>query len=246
MEFNLSELWDTMGFFARLILVVLVLMSILSLVIMFERAFAFVRTKRESLDFAGKVAPVLERGDLEGAYALSRESEKIGYLGRIIRGGLNAYHAKRHEPEDLCFESVARALERQSQRESHTLRRGLTTLASVSSLAPFVGLLGTVVGIVNSFTSMAASGAGGLGTVSAGVAEALVATATGLFVAIPALAIYNYMQGWVDGRAVDMAEAANELLDIVASELKVRDADTRHATAEQAIVGQVPAVPAPT
>ncbi|MCA9518305.1 MAG: MotA/TolQ/ExbB proton channel family protein, partial [Myxococcales bacterium] len=110
----------------------------------------------------------------------------------------------------------------------------------------FVGLLGTVVGIVNSFTSMAETGAGGLGTVSAGVAEALVATATGLFVAIPALAVYNYMQGWVDARGVDMAETANELLDIVASDLKVRHADARHATAEEAVVGRVPAVPQPT
>ncbi|MCB9736234.1 MAG: MotA/TolQ/ExbB proton channel family protein [Deltaproteobacteria bacterium] len=246
MEFSLSQLWESMGFFARLILILLILMSVLSLVIMFERAFAFMRTKQESLSFAGKVAPILERGDLEGAYALAKGNEKIGYLGRLIRGGLGAYHAKKHEAEDLCFESTARALERQSQRESHTLRRGLTTLASVSSLAPFVGLLGTVVGIVNSFTSMAETGAGGLGTVSAGVAEALVATATGLFVAIPALAVYNYMQGWVDARGVDMAETANELLDIVASDLKVRHADARHATAEEAVVGRVPAVPQPT
>jgi biopolymer transport protein ExbB/biopolymer transport protein TolQ len=93
-------------------------------------------------------------------------------------------------------------------------------LATVSSTAPFVGLLGTVMGIVNSFQSMAASGSGGLGTVSAGIAEALVTTAFGLLVAIPAVMAYNYLQGWVDERAIDISESSNELLDLVARRLR--------------------------
>jgi biopolymer transport protein ExbB/biopolymer transport protein TolQ len=120
---------------------------------------------------------------------------------------------------DLTIESVARGLERQAQREQQNLKRGLNLLATVGSTAPFVGLLGTVVGIVNAFQQMAATGSGGLATVSAGIAEALITTAFGLLVAIPAVMAYNYMQGWVDARMVDMTESANELLDHVARKL---------------------------
>jgi biopolymer transport protein TolQ len=96
-------------------------------------------------------------------------------------------------------------------------------LGTVSSTAPFVGLLGTVIGIVTAFQQMAATGAGGLATVSAGIAEALVTTAIGLLVAIPAVFAFNYLQGWVDARAVDIAESSNEFLDLVARHLRAND-----------------------
>src|SRR5439155_2892061 len=119
----------------------------------------------------------------------------------------------------VAVESVARALERQAQREVQSLKRGLGVLATVGSTAPFVGLLGTVMGIITAFQSMAASGSGGLGTVSNGIAEALITTAFGLLVAIPAVMAYNYLQGWVDARAVDISESSNEFLDVVAKQL---------------------------
>src|SRR5581483_1571912 len=121
-------------------------------------------------------------------------------------------------------ESVARALERQAQREVATLKRGHGVLATVGSTVPFVGLLGTVMGIVNAFQQMAASGSGGLGTVSAGIAEALITTAFGLLVAIPAVMAYNFLQGWVDARGIDMSESSNEFLDVVAKKLDARPA----------------------
>jgi biopolymer transport protein ExbB/TolQ len=156
--------------------------------------------------------------------------EDIGYLGRVIRAGLLAYkttsvfkptgHHEGHQAvSELCFESVARALERQAARETQVLKRGIAILATVASTAPFVGLFGTVIGIINSFNSMAASGSGGLGTVSAGIAEALGTTAVGLFVAIIAVVAYNVLQGWVDARAVDVSESSNEFLDVVARTL---------------------------
>jgi biopolymer transport protein ExbB/biopolymer transport protein TolQ len=86
----------------------------------------------------------------------------------------------------------------------------------VGSTAPFVGLLGTTMGIVNAFQLMAAAGSGGLGTISAGIAEALITTAFGLLVAIPAVMAYNFLQGWVDARSVDLSESSNEFLDLVA------------------------------
>lgn len=218
-DFSLGGIWDKMGVFATLVVYILGFMSMVSIGIAVERAIVYFRSRRESVKIVSDLGPLLEQRDFATATARAKEL-KVGYLGRILKAGLVAFNAKRHEHEDVAYESVTRALERQTQREVHTLRRGLTTLASVSSLSPFVGLMGTTVGIVNSFTEMAEKGSGGLAVVSAGVAEALVTTALGLIVAIPALALYNYLQGWVDARSVDMAETSNEFLDLVASELK--------------------------
>ncbi|MCC6621491.1 MAG: MotA/TolQ/ExbB proton channel family protein [Deltaproteobacteria bacterium] len=221
-DFSLGGIWEKMGAFATLIVYILAFMSFVSIGLGIERAIVFLRGRSDSLKALKDIEPFLAVRDFEGAVARLK-GDKQGYLGRVLQSGIVAYLAKRHEHEDVAYESVTRAVERQTQRELLVLKRGLTTVASVSSLAPFVGLLGTTVGIVNSFTEMAEKGSGGLAVVSAGVAEALVTTAFGLLVAIPALAIFNYLQGWVDARGVDMAETANELLDIVASELKLEE-----------------------
>ena len=215
MQFTLTDLWHHMGLFARLIVAVLGVMSIASLVVMAERLIVFNRSRSESRNFAEKMANTLAKNDLM-TVAGTKVGDKVGHLGRVIGAGLNALRLSTDKDKDLQVESVARALERQAQREVQSLKRGLGLLATVGSTAPFVGLLGTVMGIVNAFQSMALTGSGGLGTVSAGIAEALITTAFGLLVAIPAVMAYNYLQGWVDARAVDISESSNEFLDLVA------------------------------
>ncbi len=203
-----------MGMFAKTIVVVMAIMSIASLLVMFERLVVFNKSRSQSRAFAEKMGKLLATGELSAA-ANANLGKDVGHLGRVINAGLTAYRIapKNH---DAAVESVARALERQAQREVQSLKRGLGLLATVGSTAPFVGLLGTVMGIVNSFQSMAATGSGGLGTVSAGIAEALITTAFGLLVAIPAVMAYNFLQGWVDDRTVDISESSNEFLDVVA------------------------------
>jgi biopolymer transport protein ExbB/TolQ len=186
-------------------------------VVMAERLVVFNRSKFESKAFAQKMAGILAKGDLATA-ASTPTGKNVGHLGRVINAGLTAYKLAPRD-RDMAVESVVRALDRQAQREVQSLKRGLGLLATVGSTAPFVGLLGTVMGIVNSFQMMAASGSGGLGTVSGGIAEALVTTAFGLLVAIPAVMAYNFLQGWVDARAVDISESSNEFLDVVAKTL---------------------------
>jgi len=176
------------------------------------------RSNGESKAFAEKMAAVLARGDIDEA-ANTKLGSELGHLGRVIKAGLVAYKGRGTADRELTFESVARALERQAQREVQTLKRGHGLLATVGSTAPFVGLLGTVMGIVNAFQQMAASGSGGLGTVSAGISEALITTAFGLLVAIPAVMAFNFLQGWVDARAIDISESSNEFLDVVAKRL---------------------------
>jgi biopolymer transport protein ExbB/TolQ len=220
MQFTMSELWAHMGLFARLVVGVLAVMSLASLVSAGERIAVYLRSSRESLAFADKTGPILAQGDLAGASAAgAKMGKEVGHLGRVIGAGLAAYKTTFPGPRDLVFESVARALERQAQREVQSLKRGHGLLATVGSTAPFVGLLGTVMGIVNAFQQMAATGSGGLGTVSAGISEALITTAFGLLVAIPAVMAYNSLSGWVDARAVDISESSNELLDVLARKL---------------------------
>ena len=218
MQFTLSELWAHMGLFARMIVGVLAVMSIASLVVIVERCLLFSRSRRESRAFAAKMGGMLAKGDLAKA-AATKHGDDVGYLGRVIGAGLLAYRTTSIVKPDLVFESVARALERQAQREAQVLKRGIAVLATVSSTAPFVGLLGTVMGIVNAFQSMGAAGTSTLGTVAGGIAEALITTAFGLLVAIPAVMSFNALQGWVDARTVDIAESSNEFLDVVARKL---------------------------
>lgn len=213
MQFTLTDLWAHMGLFAKGIVAVMLAMSVGSLVVMVERLFAFTRSSGESRAFAARLGPLLESGGLAAA-ASAPDGAGVGHLGRVINAGLKAFRTAPKE-KDTAIDSVARALERQALREVQLLKRGLGVLATVGSTAPFVGLLGTVMGIVNSFQMMAISGSGGLGTVSAGIAEALVTTAFGLLVAIPAVIAYNFLQGWVDARTVDLSESSNEFLDHV-------------------------------
>ena len=227
MQFTLTDLWHHMGLFARLIVAVLGVMSIASLVVMAERLIVFNRSRSESRNFAERMANTLTKADL-ATVANQKIGDKVGHLGRVIGAGLNALRLTPSKDKDMQVESVARALERQAQREVQSLKRGLGLLATVGSTAPFVGLLGTVMGIVNAFQSMALTGSGGLGTVSAGIAEALITTAFGLLVAIHAVMAYNYLQGWVDARAVDISESSNEFLDLVA---KQAGTTTSHAAA---------------
>jgi biopolymer transport protein ExbB/TolQ len=212
MQFTLSALWANMGLFARLVVVVMGVMSLASLFVMGERIMFFLKNAGDSRSYAARLAPMMSNLTAAAAADLGGN---VGYLGRVIGAGLKAYRTAPKESE-AAVDSVARALERQASREVQTLKRGLGILATVGSTAPFVGLLGTVMGIVTAFQKMAESGSGGLGTVSAGIAEALVTTAMGLLVAIPAVMGFNFLQGWVDGRAVDISETSNEFLDAVA------------------------------
>jgi biopolymer transport protein ExbB/TolQ len=220
MQFTLSDLWSHMGLFARMIVGVMGIMSLASLFVASERLLTFRKARKNSRAFLLNLAPLLMRRDIEAAAAMPLEGES-GYVGRVLSAGLKAYRVSPKGDADLSFELVARALERQTERETQNMKRGQSLLATVSSTAPFVGLLGTVMGIVNSFQQMAASGSGGLATVSAGISEALVTTAFGLLVAIPAVMIYNYFQSVMEGVTVDISESANELLDVVATQAKV-------------------------
>ena len=114
--------------------------------------------------------------------------------------------------EDL-LDTVRRSIQRASALTASDLKKGIAALATIGSTAPFVGLLGTVVGVITAFQGIAASGSGGIGAVSAGIAEALVETALGLVVAIPAVWFYNYLTGRIEYFNVEMDNSSSELVD---------------------------------
>ena len=115
-------------------------------------------------------------------------------------------------------DAVNRQMERAKERETANLKRGLGLIATTGTTAPFIGLFGTVVGIINSFQGLSGDGGGGLGAVAGGISEALFATAVGLLVAIPAVAAYNYFTSRVLKLQIDMNDVASELVDYVLKE----------------------------
>jgi biopolymer transport protein ExbB/TolQ len=230
MQFTFVELWASMGFAARFIAITMLAMSLVSVIVGCERLLALYKGHQASRAFAEKLANKLHDGNVDSALTFISDNQQtdMGPLGRVLTSGLSAYQGAPKHDEDFTFEAVARVLERQALREAHTMKRGVGVLATIASTAPFVGLLGTVLGIVNSFQMMASSGSGGLAAVSSGIAEALTTTALGLLVALPAMAAYNGLTAMVEARALDISEASNELLDVLALHLRTRNTATTH------------------
>ena len=221
MSFDLVHMWQAMGFFAKFIAIVLAIMSIYSLGVMAERLVTYARAGAASRGYAEQLRTLLPTRKYGEAVALSKKLKR-GHLSKVLglaieeyARGMTALHTR--GPQDVgefdVIAAVNRAVDRSSMRTVADLRRGLGALATVGSTAPFVGLLGTVAGIITAFQAMAASGSGGLGTVSAGIAEALVTTAFGLLVAIPAVMMFNYLTNRVEEMEVDINDSANELVD---------------------------------
>ena len=225
-SFNPIELWNSMGFLARLVVIFLGIMSVYSLWVMIDRFMVFSKAKRYSLAFVLALRERLQKKDLNGAMKLSK-AEPQSPIAKVISEALQEYRdgldaIAQTGPEEIgdfdVVDAVNRAIDRVKEREVANLKKGLGGLASISSAAPFIGLFGTVVGIINAFRSMAASGQGGLGAVSAGIAEALFTTAVGLLVAIPAVMTFNYFTNAIEAMVVDMNDISSELISYMLRE----------------------------
>jgi biopolymer transport protein ExbB len=215
MGFNLIEIWHTMGFLSKLVAVSLAVMAVLVLGVVIERSYAMARGAAQSREFAKKGAPAIETGDWQALVDLAK-----GYghspLARLLGAGARHYltFAEPAKGSGLgAVEATRRELARRAETVSAELRTGMGMLASIGSITPFVGLFGTVVGIITAFQGIAKSGSSGLGAVSAGIAEALIMTAFGLLVAIPAVLIFNYLNGKIDGVERKLTTASGEFLD---------------------------------
>src|SRR5688572_4260886 len=216
-HFSMMGMWEQMGWIAKGVVIILAAMSIYSLGFAIERLWKFHKAKQESLRVALGVTPLLKQHKLDEAIALAKDKKfRHSHLARVLAAGLTEfqYESSQDLPPDFdIVDAGRRAIERETLMTTAEMKKGLGNLATISTTAPFIGLFGTVVGIINAFRGMAISGSGGLGAVSAGIAEALATTAFGLFVAVPAGWMYNFFLNKVERFNVEMSNASSQLID---------------------------------
>jgi biopolymer transport protein ExbB len=215
---DLLKMWNDMGWVAQAIGIILIFMSMISFGVAIERIYTFTQARKQSKLYAPQVAKHLKEGRLKDAIAISSsKTYRYSHLAKVVLAGLQEYQFQQESGSNLSREdlvdTVRRAIQRASALTANDLKNGVAALATIGATAPFVGLLGTVVGIITAFQGIAATGSGGLGAVSAGISEALVETALGLVVAIPAVWFYNYLTGRIEYFNVEMDNSSSELLD---------------------------------
>ena len=215
---NLIDLVGRMGGVAIGVGLVLVVMSMWSFGVAIERYYTFAQARKQSKLYAPQVAKHLKDGRLKDALTVSQsKTYQYSHLAKVVLAGLQEYQFQHDAGAGLSREdlvdTVRRAIQRASALTSSDLKKGIPSLATIGSTAPFVGLLGTVVGVISAFSGIASTGSSGLGAVSQGISEALVETALGLVVAIPAVWMYNYFTGRLEYFNVEMDNSSSELVD---------------------------------
>ena len=213
-EFTLSEMVRNMGPVAITVVIILLIMSVYSIAIMVERYLTYTAAKKQSREFAPRVAQALKNNRIEEAINISDKHRK-SHLAMVVNSGLQEFraHEQSNEISGNEIEASKRALQRAIAIKTAEFRRGLSGLATIGSTAPFVGLFGTVFGIINAFRGMKTAASQGIGAVAGGISEALFTTALGLVVAVPAVWLFNYFTGKVDGFIVEMDNSASALVD---------------------------------
>jgi biopolymer transport protein ExbB/TolQ len=219
MGLSLTEMFKHMGGVAWGVTITLLLMSVISIGIMIERWYTYSQATKQSRKYAPEVARLLKQGKIKEAIDVSHGvGVKHSHLAKVLVVGLQEWQYQQETGEaerdkDGAVDAAKRAIQRATAVNLADLKRGLSGLATIGSTAPFVGLFGTTFGIINAFSGMAATGSGGIAAISAGIAEALITTAFGLFVAVPAVWAYNYLASRVEGFNVEMDNSSSELLD---------------------------------
>ena len=242
MNTDLLHLWEQSGAFAKFIIIVLAIMSVYSLTITIQKLIKVKKSEAATRKFAPQFSRAIQEEDIDQAIAIA-EKNKVSHVSRVLGGALTEVKPLLRDRATITaadINSAERAVERQMMIVLAEFKRGSGVLGTVGSTAPFVGLLGTTVGIVNSFQAMAMGGASGLSGIMAGIAEALIATAFGLLVAIPAVWAYNYFTTKVENLSVEMMYTSKELIDYliksVGSEFG-RSIFTKEFQAQKAVSG---------
>lgn len=216
MGFSWTDMISHMGVPALAVAIVLAVMGLGSLTVFFERLITARRSRSSSTLFVRKVGADLQAGRLKLVLDEARKVSKESHLARVVKSAVEAYahaHATSDASELSPVERTRRHMARYMEEVGSDLRRGLALLATVGSVAPFVGLLGTVLGIISAFQGIASAGSGGLAAVSAGISEALIETAFGLAVAIPSVLAFNFHNERVVREETLLNNAVSELLD---------------------------------
>lgn len=208
------EIWHHMSGLNKAIAAILIAMGVATIGVVVERMLAYAKANRESRSFVELAAPLLDDWKLEELSTLS-EQHKASTLARVIGAMTKRFQrgCLRAEAGMSPVEMARNEAERTREAIGADLRRGFTVLSSVASVAPFVGLLGTVIGIIMSFKAIGTGGDAGMSSVMTGISEALFETALGLMIAIPAVLFFNYLTGRVNQIELTLGRSSSELLD---------------------------------
>jgi biopolymer transport protein ExbB/TolQ len=225
MQFGLIEMWQAMGTVARTVSLILISLSILSIYFFIERQLTFSRAKKRSELVAPKLAEMLKNGQLKEALTLASKKENKGsHLARVTAAGIQEFLSGRdaHLKVEEQINTAQRGCDRAAVLFNQDLKKGLPIVATIATSAPFIGLFGTISGIINAFRSMSLTGSGGIGAVASGISEALVTTAFGIAVAIIALWCFNLLNSKIEVYDAEMGNTTSQLVDffIRTSEVK--------------------------
>ena len=212
MEFG--EILGSMGVIAWSVVIILLLMSIYIITVAIERFLTYSQARKQSRLYAPEVAESLKKGNLDEAISLGEQYNK-SHLAKVLTSGLQEMqaHSKSKEIPGEAIEASKRAVERATSISIENFKKSLSGLATIGSTAPFVGLFGTTFGIINAFQGMAKEENAGIGAVAAGISEALITTALGLAVAVPAVWFYNIFTNKIETFTVEMDNSSSELID---------------------------------
>jgi biopolymer transport protein ExbB len=211
---NVVHLWEAMGYIAKGVVVLLALLSAYSISVMIERWLTYRQARKQSRLFTPAVAECLKDGKIEEAIALGEQYNK-SHLAKVLVSGLHELqaHSKSKDIPGESIEASRRALDRATAIVIEDFKRGLGGLATIGSTAPFVGLFGTTIGIINAFQGMKIEETANINAVAGGISEALVTTAFGLFVAVPAVWAFNAFTNKIETFTVEMDNSSSELID---------------------------------
>jgi len=212
-SWDLRSMWSSMGLLAKIVVVILFGLSVYSFGVMIDRFLMYNNARKQSRLFVQQVAGALKDGKLDEAIAIAERNKK-SHIAKVVATGLSEFQSASQQVSDTeVIEAAKRGLERSVAIVHAEMKRGLSALATIGSTAPFVGLFGTVVGILNAFKGIESQKATGLSAVAGGIAEALITTAFGLLVAVPAVWAYNYFTNKVEAFDVEMDNSSMELIN---------------------------------
>src|SRR3989442_1006564 len=210
---DIMTMWHQMGWPARTVVIILFIMSAWSVGVMIDRLLMYSAARKQSRVFVQQVAGALREGKLDEAISIAERNKK-SHIAKVVATGLSEFQsASAQVSETEVIEAAKRGLERSVAIVHAEMKRGLSGLATIGSTAPFVGLFGTVIGIINAFKGIEAEKATGLSAVAGGISEALGTTALGLFLAVAAVWSYNYFNHQTKAFAVKMDNSSMELVN---------------------------------
>ena len=242
---SITEMLGNVGFVGGAVMFSLAALSVFSVGLIMDKHRRYRAAWRQSQAFKPALKKFLHEGNVQDLIVAVKKHQD-SYVAQVVSAGVHEYDGVREAGRDPngSLELVQSAVRDSMSETLVNLKKGLGLLATIGSTAPFIGLFGTVVGIINAFHGIAATGSGGMAAVSGGIAEALVSTALGIFVAIPAVVAYNHFMGKLEAFHVEMNRASSQLVNCLfkipeavevraetrVPAMKVADVKVAHAT----------------